>query len=61
MWERYTAPTALRSAVDLHELSAPVARTVVRAALADARRHNRTDECQDLIVITGRGKHSAEN
>ena len=48
--------------IDLHDLRAPVARTVVRIALADARRRCSGDqECEDLIVITGRGKGSVDN
>ena len=48
--------------IDLHDLSAPVARTVVRVALADAQRRCSDDhECEDLIIVTGGGKHSVDN
>jgi len=50
--------------LDLHDLSAPVARTAVRLALddmvrrPDERRFHDTEKGGDFFLITGRGKRS---
>jgi len=61
---------SVRGALDLHELSVPVARMAVRSALEE-RVGQKSDEGQfggswatskkgDFVIITGRGKHSKD-
>jgi pentatricopeptide repeat protein len=53
----YSKAWSKQNTVDLHDCSAAVSRAIMGCLLQDVRSGMRA--CQDVMIITGRGKHSA--